>query len=336
MPTRALSKVQYGKESTRGTSVAATKILAGAEIKGVPVDRKPAFIEDALGVKVRTTRTEIHEYLVEDTLSIPNAYFQILPLIMSLGLKGGVTASETTPSQSDYLWAFTPSLTAANSPDTITLEFGDDVQEYEVEYVMFKKIKISGEVAQDGGESPVSIEVEYFGRQMTKSSFTGSLSLPTMTGMNAKLARFYKDALWANKGTTEKTNGLRKFEVEIITGLHPKMMGSASKYFNTYGESFIDATMTLTLEGNSDANAIYDDFLAGTAAVYTLVVNGPTIGSGTPHNLTVYLYGVPEMVEPLSEESNGNNLHQVLVHGIYDTVGAAMLGVNVTTNSSSI
>src|SRR3972149_5214667 len=63
MATRALSKFQYGKEviSTHGTAVAATKILAGAQIKSVAPDRKPAFIPDALGVKARSTRSEIYE-----------------------------------------------------------------------------------------------------------------------------------------------------------------------------------------------------------------------------------------------------------------------------------
>lgn len=338
MPTRALSKVQYGKESTKGTSVAATKILAGAEIKAVPMDRKPEFIEDALGVKAKSARSSVYELMVEDTLSIPAAYFQLLPMIFSCGLKGNITPTETTSGQGDYLWTHTPVLTATGSQDSLTLEFGDDVQEYEVEYVMFKKIKISGEIGQDGGASPVSIEVDYFGRQVTKSTFTGALSLPTMTTMNAKLARLYKDTAWAGKGVTELTNSLRKFEFEIITGLHPKMMGSANKYFNTHGESFIEAMLTLTLEGDSSANTIFDNAKTDppTAACYGIKIAGPQIGSGGTHELDLYIWGAPEMVEPLSEESNGNNLHQVLIHGMYDTTGAKIMDAIVTTNTSTI
>ena len=336
MPTRALSKFQYGKETTRGTAVAAAKILAGAQIKGVPLDRKLAFIPDALGVKARSTRAEIYELLVEDTLSIPAAYFQILPMLFLCGLKGGVTATETTPAQSDYAWDFTPSLTAVNAPDTITLEMGDDVQAYEAEFTMFRRLKVSGELAQDGGDSPVSIEADYFARQITPTTFTGALSLPTMTTMNAKLGRLYKDALWANKGTTELTSLLRAFEFEIITGMHPKFLGSANKYFDTYGEGFIDAMLTLTLEGAAAADTIYDEYQAGTAKAYSLKINGPTIGTGVAHKLQLDIWGRPEMVEPLSAESEGNNLHQVLIHGEYDTTGAAICDVDVITNSNSI
>jgi len=332
--TRAFSKFQYGQEtiSTHGTAVAATKILAGAEIKGVPIDRKPQFIEDALGVRAASARSKVYELLVEDTLSLPNAYFQVLPMIFSCGLKGGVTPST---SSGEHTWAFTPSMTASNTPDSITLEMGDDTQAYEVEFVMFKSIKVSGEIAQDGGESPVSIEVEYFGRQVTATTFTGSLSLPAMTTMNAKLARLYKDAAWANKGTTEIASTLRAFEFEIMTGLHPKFFGDANRYFSTFGESIIGAMLTLTLEGNASADAIWDDFIAETAAAYALKINGPTISSN-PHALNMFVYGKPESVIPLNEESSGNNLHAVVIHGMYDTTGAQIVDVNCVTDVNTI
>jgi hypothetical protein len=336
--TRAFSKFQYGKEdiNTHGTAVAATKILAGATIQGVPTDIKPQFIEDALGVRAASARSNVYEKIVEDTLTMPSAYFQALPFVFSCGLKGAVTAGEVTANQADYLWAFTPSMTATNTPDSITLEMGDDTQAYEVEHVMFKTIKISGDIAQDGGDSPVQVEVEYFGRQVTATTFTNSLALPTMTTMNAKLARLYKDAAWAGKGTTEITSTLRGFELEIMTGLHPKFFGSADKFFTTFGESIIGAMLTLTLEGNSSADAIWDDFKAETAAAYALKINGPVIGTGGPHNLTVCVWGKPESVIPLNEESSGNNLHAVVVHGMYGTTGAQILSVDVTTSTNTI
>lgn len=335
MPARALSKIQYGKETVKGTAVAATKVLAGAEIKGVPVDRKPDFPEDALGVRARAARSEVYELLVEDTLTIPAAYFQMLPMIFSCGLKGNVTPTEVTPSQVDELWSFTPSMTAANAPDSLTLELGDDVQEYEVEYVMFKRIKVSGQIDQGGGASPVTIEVDYFGRQMAESTFTGALAIPTMTTMNAKLSKLYLDPLWANKGTTEKAI-LRGFEFEIITGVHPKFFGSADKFFTVHDESVIDVMLTLTLEGLAAADTYFDDFQAQTAKAHALKIVGPVIGSGTPHSLNMFVWGVPEMVEPLSAESNGNNLHQVLIHGLYGATGAQIVDVQVTTNSLTI
>jgi len=335
MATRKFSKFQYGKESTRGTAVAATKMLF-ANVKGVPTDRKPVFIADANGVRAASNRTQVYEYLVNDSITIPDAYFQCLPMFLSCGLKGNITATETTGGQSDYLWTFLPSMTATNAPDSITLEMGDDVQAFEIEHVMFERLRIKGDIAQDGGASKVDIEGSYFGRQVTATTFTGAIAVPTVTTMNGKAARIYKDAAWANRGTTELTNSLRGFECEIMTGLHVKFFGDANLYFATFGEGQISGMLTLTLEGDSTADTLFDEFQAGTAKAYSLKINGPQIGSGSTYNFTFNLWGKPESVVPLSAESNGNNLHAVVIHGMYDTTGAAILECKVTTNSNTL
>ena len=58
---RALSKIQWGKESAaaHGTAVAADTILAGAEIAAINPDRKPSYYDDALGLRMRSTRAVI-------------------------------------------------------------------------------------------------------------------------------------------------------------------------------------------------------------------------------------------------------------------------------------
>lgn len=338
MSTFAFSKIQYGKESkvAHGTPVAATDLLAGAEIKGIPNDRKPTFIEDAIGVRAASARSNVYELLVEDTLSVPHAYFQAVPLFFSCGLKGDITPTETTGGQGDYAWAFTPSMTTSNTPDSMTVQMGDDTQEYTVEYVMFKTIKVSGTIDQGGGDSPVSIEGNYFGRQFTAATFTPGLSIPAMTTMNAKQAKLYKDTAWAGKGVTELAGVLRGFEFEVMTGVHPKFFGSADKYFTTHGESVIGAMLTLTLEWDATTSPIYTDYQNETARAYAIKIAGPQIGSGANHGLNMFIWGKPESVIPLSSQSNGNNLVSVVIHGVYDTVGAQIVDVDCTTSSNTI
>lgn len=336
MANEALHIIQYGKESTRGTAVAATRKLM-AEKKAVPVDRKPTFVEDALGVRARATRMRDDVRLVKDTLVVPHAYYQCLPMFFSCGLKGNITPTETTPAQADYLWTFLPSMTGNNSPDTITLEIGDEVQAYEQEYLMFESIKIGGQVPQDAGEAPVKIEGAYFARQNTRTTATAAIAIPTMTSVNAKLVKFYKDTAWSGRGVSEITQVLRDYEVEIMTGNHPKMLGSGQRYFDTHGEGFIGCMMTLTLEGTAAVNStLYTDFEANTPYAYSLQFTGPQIGSGTNHSLIVNAWMGIESIEPLSQRVNGNNLTKVLLHSLYDTTGANTLEVKVTTNQNTI
>jgi hypothetical protein len=339
MGERYFSKVQYGKETVRGTAVAATKYLMGVQVAALSVDRKPRAIAENIGIRAEAMRMVVDQYQVKEALNIQDGYFQALPLLFGCGLKGGVVAAETTPAQADYLWNFTPSLAfnVFNAPDSFTLEKGDDLQAYEAEYCMLERIKISGSVAQGAEGAPVAIECDLFGRQWTSTTFTGALSLPSVTQMNAKLARLYLDTSWAGLGSTELTNSLRAFEIDILTGVHPTFSGSGSKYFNKYEEGVISAMLTLTLEGKSAANTLYNAFKTDPQVlqVAQIQINGPQIGTGATHNLSIGIGGVWDEIIPLGGEDRGNNLHTAVLHGLYDPTGAKMLDVKVTTNSNA-
>ena len=335
MAERILSKMQWGLEGTRGTAVAADTLLLGAEIGPIPIDRVPAFPEDALGVRGMGNRVVFGNYLARNTLRIPFGFFEVLPMFLSCGLKGNITPVEQN-AVGDYLWTYAPSMTASNAVDTITLEMGDDTDAYEAEYLMFESIKIAGVNAQGSEESPVRIEGDYFARQITKTSFTGAITAPTVTTMHSGLARLYADAAWANRGTTELTSILRSYELEILTGVHPKFFGSANRYFDTHGEGAIEFRLTLTLEGGATADAEFDKFLAGTKQALSLKINGPQIGAGDVNNFTFNGFGAYEIVTPLGDESNGNNLHTAVFRDRYDITGATFIEALVTTETTAI
>jgi hypothetical protein len=279
----------------------------------------------------------LDQYLAQNSIRIPQCYFQALPALLSMGIKGGITPAEQTGSQNDMLWAFTPSMTATNAQDSITLEAGDDVQAYEIEYCLFERVRLAGTIAQAGEEAPVEFEGDYFGRQVTPVSFTGGISVPTMTDIVAKLSRIYIDTTWAGAGTTEKTSLIRSWDLEILTGLHPKFFGSGNRYFDAHGESIFEVMLTLLLEGNALADAEFDKYQAGTKqAVRVEIDSGVQIGTGDNHKLTMDVWGAYEHVTPLDQEDRGNNLHAALFRGLYDPTGAQIFDVQVTTNVAAI
>lgn len=326
-------KIQYGKETTRGTAVAATKMWPG-EIS-VPVDRVPVFPQLASGRRARAQLGIIPQLLVDGfTLKADPCPFNLLPMVFSAGLKGGVTASEVTVGQSDYLWDFTPSLTAVNAPNAFTVEFGDDTQAYEMEYALARSIKIAGALGENAG---VSVELEAFARQITGTTFTGSLAPLAYEYMMANMTKLWIDSTWATLGTTQKTGLVQDFSIEILTGLHPKFLAEGVKYFTTHGEGFIDAMATFTLEGGSAADAIWDDFLAGTKRAIRLQVLGSQIGTGTNYALNVNMYGQWESVIPLNSEKNGNNLHVAVFHCLDDNQATPHhFGVTCTTIANAV
>jgi hypothetical protein len=335
MSERALSKLQFGAESSRGTAVAADTLIIGGEIGPIPVDRVPVFPEDALGVRARSSRAVIYNYLAQNTLRIEHGYFDILPMILSCGVKGNITAVEQTGGSADYLWTFDPSMTASNDLDSITLEMGDNSDAYELEYLMFERIKLSGVVAQGTDAAPVSIEADYFARQVTKTSFTGAITAAAVEPMNAGLSRIYIDSTWANRGNTEKTALIRAWELEILTGLHPKFFGSANRYFDNHGESFIDAMLTLTLEGGATADDEFDIFRTGSNQAIQIAINGSQIGAGENFSFKASLWGAYENVIPMNEEDRGNNITTAVFHGLYDITGATILELLTTVDTNA-
>ncbi len=335
MAERLLSRTQIGIESTRGTAVASTRVL-GCDVKPIPKDRVWEAVKLADGRRSAVNAKRNDQLLVRDTLSFSNMYFQAFPAILQCSLDGTISPTEQTPSQSDYLWTVAPSFTAANDPDTLTIEMGDDVQAYEIEYCMFDNLKYAAEISQEGGASPVTGEFGYFGRQVTPTTFTASQSLHSgLELINAKLSRLYLDTTWAGIGGTEQTSLLRAFEVEIMAGNHEKFFGSANKYFTSHGEGEIGAMVTLTLEGSSSADSIFDLYQAGTERALRLDLVGSQIGTGVNYRTRLDLFGYFEEVVPLGGEARGNNLHVAIFRGKADSSGNFM-AMDVITNHNAI
>jgi len=326
-------KIQYGKEGTRGTAVPATAMWPG--IVSVPADRKPKYPEEVLGLRSRSQRSVIHQILADGlTLSMEDGIFQKLPILGLVTLKGGVSGVEQTVDQADYLWDVTPSLTAANAPDTMTLEYGDDTQAYEIEYVMGKSLKFSGKI---GADEPVKVEAGLFGKQITPTTFTAALTPTNGEAMIANLAKLFIDSTWATLGSTQKTDLLREFSVEILTGNHPKFYANGSKLMSGYGEGFLDCLVALTFEGNAAADGYFDGFQAGTNYAIQLLIEGTQIGTGEKHTLELDFFGDFEEAIPLASEQDGNNLHTLMFHTFSDGQATPhQFAMKVITNQNTV
>jgi hypothetical protein len=333
MGEKVFTKIQYGKElkTAKGTLVDATKIFLGSA--PVPSDRQYVHPAYNLALRAAAKDTHLYQQLVDGwPLTVEDGYFQILPLFFSLGLKGDITAAEHTPSQGDYDWAFTPSLTGSNAQDSATFEIGDDTEQYELGYVMAKRLEISGSMGQN---QAIKLAAECFAQSVVSGAFTAGLSLPSVEPMVANATKLYIDTTWAGKGGTQKTGLLRDFSLEILTGLHPKFHGGGLT-FDAHGEGEIAVMLRMTLEGDAVADGYYDGYKNKTPYAIQLQIPGAQIGTGATHLLKVSLWGVFDEMNPMDSEADGDNLHTCLFKGLYDPTGAAMLAVDVTTNQNAV
>jgi hypothetical protein len=317
MGSETFVKNQYALEVTRGTPVTvATKRWWGQAT--IPVDRTPQHPKYTLGVRAQSGHTEIRKILADPVnLTVDDGYYQALPMLLGTLMKGGITPTEQTTGKGDYLWDFTPSLTAANNPDTITLQTGDNDQCYLIEYLMGKKLTLDFDSDAD---ADVKLAWEGFGRQVSKGTFTASINTPTvLEPILASSGQIWIDPAWASLGTTAKTNLLRSGTVEIGTGNHPKNNSTGNKTFGTHAEGYIYAACKFVLEGGADAIAAYDAYLAGTPKAIRLKWTGGLIpGPGLAYSLTIDMFGAFDEVRPLDGFKDTNTLYGAVFSTLTD------------------
>jgi hypothetical protein len=331
MGERAYKILQYGKETNHGAHMAATKIWLGDA--QVPKDREAVRPVYNLGVRSRASENHIYQKQISSLpLTLDDSYYQGIAWLLAMTLKGNVTPAEVTTGQGDYLWTFTPGLTAAtaDSMDSFTLEIGDDLQCYEVGYLMGRSIKFS---AQMGANQALKVSVDAFADEVTKVTATGSLNLPTITPIVANNTKIYVDTTWP--ASTLKAGILRGWDLEIIGGLHQKFLGN-SLVPNAHGVTYLDWKLALTLEDNAAAANFFTWFQAQTAVAIGLEIPGPQIGTGTTHKIRFDLWGAPTQADPMGQEVDGNHVMPVTVDSLYETSGAATLACTLTTDVNTL
>ena len=335
MGERALSIVQYGLENpaAHGGAVAATR-MALKVVEPIKPDRVPSFPEEDFGARAKSVRSWIGQHMVSDTLTFEEAYYEMLPFIFSCGLKGAIVPVANGVA---WDWTFNPLMKAINAPDSFTLEKADDVVNYECSYGMFERINIKGTVNQGGEVSAVTVTGDFFAQEWDIAAPTALVPITTWP-INAKLAILEIDPTWAGRGTTPMTHTLRAFDIDILTGLHPKMLGSAVKTFDIHAEGIIHVTSAFTFEGNALASTEYGHFLTQTDRVYELTITNPA--SPVASVLKIDTFGRWKEVIPFADNDRGNNLFTLVHESMLDPLDYAatpdMHEVFVTTSIGAV
>ena len=135
---------------------------------------------------------------------------------------------------------------------------------------------------------------------------------------------------------------MRGFDVDILTGLHPKLLGSALKTFDIHAEGIIHVTSAFTFEGNAAASAEYGHFLTQADRAYKLTLTNPaTLAThGANSRLMIDVFGKWKEVIPFADEDRGNNLFTLVHESMLDPldyVGTPdMLLVTVNTTIGAV
>lgn len=327
---KLLTKCQIGKETTAGTAVASTNILR-FESGFLDDQREVVHVNENVGYLSKVNRTNTPKILAGITLN-GEATVEQIPYVLEASIK------TATPSQdgsgSGYIYTYTGETTAANTTTKYTLEAGDNQQAYEMEYGFVKSWTLSG-----AGANSLQLSSDWVGRQVTKTDFTGSISLPAVDELNFSEGKLYIDSVSGTMGTTQISNSWLDFSLKFDSGIRERFTGTGEKYFSHLEHVGPEITLDLTLEHDTNAVSLFDAFQAETPYQIRMLFEGPALGTaGTTYTYKTLRIDLVAKIEKWGTptDSDGVNAIPVTFRCAYDGTSAKFFEIVAVNELASL
>ena len=334
---RAFNKLQISSvEATVGTATAAKEILLGVMSApgGDKVIYDPEHDRGTLS-KFLANPTIVGRY-IEGSVEL-DANTRHMAWLFCNAIRGGITPTQpaATLQPNAYLWTVEPGLTIANTPDitngidTFTLEWGDNLQAYEAEFVFTRTLEISG-----GPNELCKVKWDWGGRQATQSNITTGLTASAVQYFPFNLAKMYIDVSVAAWGTTPKTDTLQAFTWTLETQFTPRYTADGSLFFTALNEASknVDLELTFTRNAVSEAERVKYDALTKTWIRLELL-GSTVLDAGQSNPPYILLDGCYQYTEwPELSDEDGTNIETVKLHSVYDSTGSKEYSVKLYTD----
>lgn len=294
----------WGRESTRGTPVAPTRKFYATGTGVLDVEDSVTFHEaENRGTRADVVRATTQAEDVNLKLASADGVGWDDLLLFVPSLKGGLSGSGAG---ADKTWTVTPSLSAANNPDSVSLDVGDDVQNWRIQYGMARTFKLSSAVGE-----LTSLELDMFGQRAVKvaKATPADNASPKIPGdlWTIKFAA----SLAGLPGASIVANFLLDWELEIRTGLQWRHYMDGNPYGSQHVETSLGGVLTMTVESTAQAvSQFVDKYRSQTLDFIRLKATGPALG-GSNYSAQAdlgVLYDKPSIID---SEADGINLYKI-------------------------
>ncbi|MGW8177401.1 MAG: hypothetical protein ACWGQW_01175 [bacterium] len=336
MPTtygvKPLRKLQFGRETTAGTAVAATTIWRG---EGTIKDaREIVFPAEDIGYLSGTDRQYTASYYATLGLSSVEATFEQLPYIFEMGIQSVGTGS-ADGSGSDYIYTYTMPTTAANTHATYTIEGGDNAGAEEMEYAFVESFTIEG-----GQKEALMVSADLGARQVSTASFTGAATLPAVKEALFTGTSVYIDDVDGTLGTTEiGAENLVNLTVNVTTGIKPVWSANGQLYFEFTKRVMPEVTLDLVLEHTATTIAEKSKWQAATPRQIRLLTQGPALSTaGTTYSYKTLIMDFAGQYEDFSalDDTDGNDTITATFRARYNATADLFAVFTVVNELSSL
>lgn len=345
MPTAltALKKqIQIGNESTPGTAVAATEILLAimesqysSEMFFVPEDDRNLLAID------KANRFKVQD--IAELVMTGNVNHRHAPFLFGSTIRGNITPTQpdVTNEPLAYLWTYQGGLTAGNTPDitngidTYTIEFGDNLDDYEAPYCFTKTLVITGEA----GDAPVTFEQTFTASKITAGiTPTAALTIQSVQYFPANTVSFYIDTSYAGIGGSVKTDLLKAFTWTLETQFTPRFTTSGVFTYAGVNEAAKQVELELTYLRGTLSEVEKALAVAGSTTYLRIkLLGGTELDSGQSNPPYIYLDGAYQYDTPwpAPEDADGARTDTVTAKSVYDATGTRDFEVAVFTDLAS-
>lgn len=206
-----LRKIQFGKQSSLNTPVAATTIWRGAG-NTISDERKLEEIQEWIGIFDGADRTRIVQLLAMDELQSTPLTFEQVQYLLAMAF-GGPTSGVADGAGDGFIYTTPiPTTTVPSSPSYYTVEAGDDFESERMEDVVCTKISIQGNL----GET-LKVSASLMGRQATRmaSGMTGALGIPAVEEVVTQLGLVSLDDVTGDYGDTQVSTCIYGVKLDI-------------------------------------------------------------------------------------------------------------------------
>lgn len=336
---KALRKLQIGKESTAGTIQAATTLWRG---EGTLEDgREVIFPVEDIGLLAPTDRSYIPSYLGKLSLVGTPATFEQLPYILEAGVKKlGTGVADSTGSGKIYAYPLstTTSLIAIPSTtstiQTLTIEGGDNQEAEAMNFAYVTDFEISGKA----GEA-VMMSANFEGQTVVLQAFTGAVAVPSVEEILTSKGKVYSDAAGGTIGTTQIANEILAFSYKVKSGFVGVSTADGNLGFTFVKGTRPEATLDLTFEHSTKAQAAKVLWRAGTAAQLRLKFEGTAFAVAgavyTYKTLQIDLVGKYEKVSALADQ-DGDDIVNASFRAGYNSTTSTYSTVTVVNALTSL
>ena len=329
--SRALRKLQIGKETTAGTNVAATTIWRGMGV--IKDNREIIFPEEDVGILGGTDRSYSARKWSELSMPSVEATFEQLPYIFEAGVQS-VAAAQADTGGSGYIYSYAASTTAQNTTKTYSIEGGDDQQAEEFSYGFVKSFNLSGD-----GMGALMMAADWVGQATTNATYTGALSIPSVEEILVNNAVLYIDDSGGTIGLTTKSSTLFGIDLNWTTGLSEYWAVDGSNDFSLVKFTSDEIILSMTYEHNATAVAEKAKYRDQSTRLVRLKFEGSDwTTAGTTYDkktLIVDLAGVYEDWSVL-EDQDGNDVITATLRCRYSSADALKAEIVVANLLSAL